>query len=123
MSTEVDTSELDRLNRQSEAYNAIMEFVEEFLPSENISLYQYATGLTDQRVCNGPRGGFMDLCPHDQDPSRDCSKCLNTGLYEIEIENRDLPYSASKQDLVYKFLGIDPQKVEKQRRAVLASLG
>lgn len=118
-----DTTELDRLIEVTPQYNALMEFLEEFLPGEQISLYQFRTGLTDMRPCSGPRGRLMDLCPNKQDPARDCPKCLNTGVYEIEVDDRDLPYSGAKQDLVYKFLGIDPKKVESQRRAILSSLG
>lgn len=120
--TDIDTNELDRLNVQSDQYNALMEFLQEFLPSEEILLHQWQTGLTDLRPCDGPRGGLMGLCPNQQDSSVDCPKCLNAGVYEIEIKDRYLPYSGNTQDLVYKFLGIDPKKVEQQRRAVLESL-
>jgi hypothetical protein len=119
----VDTSELDRLNEQTAQYNALMEFLEEFLPGEKISLDQFQTGVTDLRPCSGPKGGWLDDCPNKEDPSQDCPKCLNTGVYEIEVDDRDLPYIGSKQDLDSKFLGIDGKKVEEQRRAVLASLG
>lgn len=121
---EVDTSELDRLTKHTEQYNAVMEFLEEFLPGEQISLYQHQTGLTDMKVCFGPYPNkLLADCPNKKDPSEDCPKCLNTGFYEVEVEDRDLPYIGNKQDLVYQFLGIDPAKVEEQRRAVLASLG
>lgn len=121
--SEVDVSELDRLNEQTDAYNALMEFLEEFLPGEQISLYQWTTGVTDLKPCFGPGRGIFDDCPNKQDPAVDCPKCLNTGVYEIDVDDRDLPYTGSKQDLVYKFLNIDPKKVEEQRRAILASLG
>lgn len=118
----VDMPNSDKLLAQKDQYNALMEFVEEFLPGEEISLYQYRTGLTDQRPCSGPRGGLMDLCPNKQDAQRDCPVCLNTGLIEVKIEDRDLPYTGSKQGLVYKFLGIDGQALERERRALLESL-
>lgn len=116
-----DTSELDRLSAQSAEYNALMEFLEEFLPSEQMVLYQHRTGLTDQRVCGGETGRLMDYCRwvSDEEP---CSRCKSTGLIEVALENRDLMYVGNKQDLVYKFLGLDPQKIEEQRRALLASL-
>lgn len=109
--------ELDRLSAQTEQYNALMEFLDEFLPSEKISLYQWSTGLTDLRPCSGPRGGLMDLCP-----GPDCPQCHGEGVYEIAVEDRDLPFSGSRQDLVYKFLGLDPKKIEAERRALLESI-
>lgn len=114
-----ETPNLDILNQRHTEHVALMEFLEEFLPQEKISLYQWATGLTDQRPCSGPRGGLMDLCPHQQDPTVDCPKCNNTGVYEIQIEDRDLPYTGTIQELVYRFLGVDYQEVEKERRAIL----
>lgn len=116
-----ETPTLDRLNKSKDQYNALMEFLEEFLPGEQISLYQYRTGLTDSRPCSGSSGSWLDFCRWKEDGD-DCAACNNTGLIEIEIEDRDLPYSGSKQDLVYKFLGIDPKEVEKERRAILAAL-
>lgn len=117
----VDTSELDRLSAATEQYNALMEFLEEFMPAERLSLYQHRTGLTDQRVCKGPRGHLLDYCPWTE-KGIDCSKCHNTGFYEITVDDADLPYTGSRQDLVYKYLGLDPNTIERQRRAVLAAL-
>lgn len=121
MGSDVDTSELDRLNKVTDQYNAVMEFLEEFLPGERITLYQHQTGLTDQRVCVGSQSKFLDYCRWRED-GEDCSHCDNTGFYTIEVEDRDLPYIGNKQDLVYQYLGIDPKKVEQQRRAILANL-
>lgn len=114
---ELKLPELDRLSEATPQYNAIMEFLEEFLPGEDMVLHKMSSGLTDLRVCYGPRGGMMDDCPG---PS--CPKCGGEGVIEISIEDRYVPYSASKQDLVYRFLGIDGAKVEAERRTLLDAI-
>lgn len=111
-----ETPELDRLNKVADEIRVLAEFVEEFLPQQQIRLHQWMTELTDQRVCYG-KGGLFSECQGD-----DCSVCGGTGFYEIEIADRYLPYGGNIQDLIYKFFDLDPSKIESERRALLEAI-
>jgi len=131
------TPELDRQSAiiesgKAEAVQDLLDWLEE----QGYTICETQTTRTD--FCNGPGSSLgTTSCGMDGKLIRDitgrdgkryykgdtCPECHGTGEVTVDLtEPRYMPTFKTKQALMEDHFGIDPKKIEAERRALLAAL-
>lgn len=106
-----DYPEHDRLRVVSEQSQAIGDFLEA-MSAEGWNLMRLET-LYDERDC--------PLCIDGKRRGVDCRRCSGTGLVRVEVEEY-VGYRGSTNRMLANHFGIDLNKIEDEKRAMLDAL-
>jgi len=129
-----DYPEHDRLAAISDQSQVCGEFLE-WLQSEGLHLMRWRTGLTDTMACGpgwpsavgGGHSRQLKLCADGVRRCMRCGKPLDEeGTYEVAVENWVsegwVSEGRSIEQLLAAFFGIDLDKIETEKRQMLARM-
>lgn len=108
-----DTPQCDALNQNSQARDAIADFLE-WLNANQMLIHRWTTDVTDLAGC--PHKNLLGLC------SPTCPTCDGSGYIEVKVADRYLPVAKTHDRLIMDYLGIDTVALEAERRAILSEL-
>jgi hypothetical protein len=119
------TPELDKLCKLDLGRrDAVQEFLDWLLDKQHLQLQVWREDLKDERQCPGvPAYGCTDGKRDTPRGSRlagtDCSRCRGTGWIEVEVEPRFVPDHRDRERLMADYFGIDLDKIDTEKRAIL----
>jgi hypothetical protein len=116
----VETPELDRQHAVMSDAHVLSEFYD-WLQSQGVHLMRWRTDLPDERRCTTLACNEGKIYNRRKHAVEDCSSCDGTGWRTITVEGW-VHDGRSPQQLLADYFKIDLDKIEAERRALLADI-